>query len=99
MMVRRMRYVEQPTSDAMDLEQGSWHYNPRLKRWEITSLGWRGIVARWANSSEWTAAIEPSGSGGAQRVAPHLFSWQDDAQAWCVAAIRAALQISDDAAQ
>ena len=53
----------------------------------------------FAFSSEWTAAIEPAGSAGAQRMAPHLFSWQDDAQAWCAAAMEHARQASDEASR
>jgi hypothetical protein len=83
----------------MNLEHGGWQYNPHLKRWEITSHSWRGIVARWANGSEWTAAIEPVGIPGAQHVAQHLFTWQDHAQGWCAATILAAVQTREDASQ
>jgi hypothetical protein len=62
-----------------------WQYNPRLKQWETTAAGWRGIVARWANRAEWTAAIEPLGDPAARRTASHVFLWMEDAQAWCAA--------------
>jgi hypothetical protein len=82
----------------MNYEHGGWQYNPHLHRWEMTRHSWLGIVARWVNSSQWTAAIEPVGILGNQQVAQHLFTWQDTAQDWCAAAILAALQTGDDAA-
>jgi hypothetical protein len=35
-----------------------WEYNVTRKRWETSASGWRTIVARWANGTEWMAALE-----------------------------------------
>ena len=64
-----------------------WRYNPDTKQWESSRNGWRGVVARWVSGDEWIAAIEPLGTTQARRMAPYVFRWMEDAQAWCAAEI------------
>jgi hypothetical protein len=76
----------------MSREPTIWQYNARLRQWETTAHGWRGIVVRWSNSAEWTAAIELELPPHTRRTAPHVFAWVSDAQAWCTTAIALSAQ-------
>jgi hypothetical protein len=76
----------------MSDDPAAWQYNGRLRQWETTALGWRGIVVRWSNSAEWTAAIELVLPPHTRRTAPHVFAWMSDAQAWCATAIARSVQ-------
>jgi hypothetical protein len=51
-----------------------WEYNVTRKRWETSASGWRAIVARWANGTEWMAALESLNDRDLQYVAEHIFS-------------------------
>jgi hypothetical protein len=64
-----------------------WQYNAQLRQWEAIAHGWWCIVRRWANSAQWTASIEPLDQSEAQHTAPAVFTWVEDAQAWCVTAV------------
>ena len=85
----RVQYlVETGQLGNYQMESGmrlDWRYNGVARRWEATTNGWRGMVARWASSAEWSAAIEPLDMSQTQQAAGQVFRWVEDAQGWCEA--------------